>query len=91
MKMYKQGMAVYETELLEKGPYLFKAIIHDYAYVFIDLRFIGSFMRKMDDKQIIEVECQTPPCRLKILVEAMGHINFGEDIHEDRKGLLHFE
>jgi hypothetical protein len=55
MKMYKQGMAVYETDLLEKGPYQFKATIHDYAYVFVDLRFIGSFMRKMDDTHIIEV------------------------------------
>lgn len=25
---------------------------------------------------------------MKVLVEAMGHINFGEDINEDRKGLL---
>jgi hypothetical protein len=24
-------------------------------------------------------------------VEAMGHINFGLDINEDRKGLLHFQ
>jgi hypothetical protein len=30
-------------------------------------------------------------CRLSILVEAMGHKNFGRDQREDRKGLVYFE
>lgn len=29
-----------------------------------------------------------PPCQLRILVEAMGHINFGMEIGKDRKGLI---
>ena len=37
----------------------------------------------------IELDCQREAgCLLRILVEAMGHINFGYDQRQDRKGLI---
>lgn len=30
-------------------------------------------------------------CRLRVLVEAMGHKNFGKDQATDRKGLIEFK
>ena len=40
----------------------------------------------------IELSCQSETgCLLRVLVEAMGHINFGLDQRQDRKGLLSFQ
>ena len=58
---------------------------HDFAQVFIDSTYIGKIDRVRNEKSL-----QLPPVRkgqeLKILVEAMGRINFGRAI-KDYKGI----
>ena len=34
------------------------------------------------------VECKEKPCVMYILVEAMGHINYGKRQRNDRKGII---
>ena len=58
---------------------------HDFAQVFIDSTYIGKIDRVRNEKSL-----QIPPVKkgqeLKILVEAMGRINFGRAI-KDYKGI----
>ena len=58
---------------------------HDYAQVFVDTAYIGKIDRVRNEKSL-----RLPPVRkgqeLKILVEAMGRINFGRAI-KDYKGI----
>ena len=58
---------------------------HDYAQVFIDDNYIGTIDRVKNEKSL-----QLPPVQkgqeLKILLEAMGRINFGRAI-KDYKGI----
>ena len=58
---------------------------HDYAQVFIDTVYVGKIDRVRNEKSI-----QLPPVKkgqeLRILVEAMGRINFGRAI-KDYKGI----
>ena len=58
---------------------------HDYAQVFIDTLYIGKIDRVQNEKSI-----QLPPVKkgqeLRILIEAMGRINFGRAI-KDYKGI----
>ncbi len=58
---------------------------HDFAQIFIDGKYIGKIDRVRNEKSI-----QLPPVKkgqeLKILIEAMGRINFGRAI-KDYKGI----
>jgi beta-galactosidase len=58
---------------------------HDFAQIFLDGKYIGKIDRVRNEKSI-----QLPPVKkgqeLKILVEAMGRINFGRAI-KDYKGI----
>ena len=58
---------------------------HDYAQVFIDTLYVGKIDRVQNEKSI-----QLPPVKkgqeLRILIEAMGRINFGRAI-KDYKGI----
>ncbi len=59
--------------------------VHDFAQVFVDTAYIGKIDRVRNEKSL-----RLPPVRkgqeLKILVEAMGRINFGRAI-KDYKGI----
>ena len=57
----------------------------DYAIVFVDGRKAGSLDRRLEQRSI-EVRLKTGNT-LDILVEAMGHINFGRHLQTDRKGM----
>ena len=81
------GTMVYVTTLPEVAS---KSVLtlndcHDYARVFIDDQYIGCIDRVKNEKNL-----QLPPVHkgqeLKILVEAMGRINFGRAI-KDYKGI----
>lgn len=58
---------------------------HDFAQIFLDGKYIGKIDRVRNEKSI-----QLPPVKkgqeLKILIEAMGRINFGKAI-KDYKGI----
>ena len=61
-------------------------VAHDFAVVYLDDKFIGSYNRTVD-RQIFTANCKGS-CRLLILVEAMGHINFDHSMEKDKKGLI---
>lgn len=44
LQMYNQGFVVYETTLTQR-KYYFVGIIHDYAIVFLDGKFVASLDR----------------------------------------------
>lgn len=89
MEAYDQGhgMMVYRTTL-PAGPAgrLQVDEAHDFAWVFVDGVQAG-IMDRRSRRFSVQVPARTKPVQLDILVEAMGHVNFGTEIH-DRKGLL---
>jgi beta-galactosidase len=82
-----QGFILYRTTL--RGHYAGKLKIwelHDYAAVHIDKKLIGTLSRA-GKEDTIEIPKSDPPAKmLDILVEGMGHINFGQHMI-DRKGI----
>ena len=81
------GYVVYETELPQIDTQCLLTITepHDYAQILVDNRYIGKIDRVRNEKSVV-----IPPIkqgsRLRILVEAMGRINFGRAI-KDFKGI----
>jgi len=89
LKMYNQGFVLYETELNLNVHYL-KLVVRDFAVVYVDGQFLTSLDRSSSTEHNITVNCTKTTCKLSILVEAMGHINFDHQMETDRKGLFFF-
>ena len=81
-----RGCAVYRVELLA-GPAaeLQAAGVHDFGWVFLDGKPLGTMDRRTRLFRV-SLPARDKSAQLDILVEAMGHVNFGVEIH-DRKGL----
>ena len=81
-----QGCILYRT-VLPAGPAtrLETGQVGDFAWIFLDGVKAGIWDRRTQRYGIL-LPARTQATRLDILVEAMGHVNFGEEIH-DRKGL----
>ncbi len=88
MEAYDQGhgCTLYRTEL-PAGPAekLRLDHVHDFAWVFLDGKQVGATDRRAR-QNVINLPAREKAARLDILVEAMGHVNFGLEIH-DRKGI----
>jgi len=88
MEDYDQGFGaiLYRTEL-PAGPAgrIEAAAIHDFGYVFLDGHRIAITDRRTGSYAFDVPERKTP-MPLDILVEPMGRVNFGREIH-DRKGI----
>lgn len=88
MEAYDQdyGCIVYRTQL-PAGPAaaLEAAAIHDVGQVFLDGQRVGFTDRRSRNFRV-ELPARTKPATLDILVEAMGRVNFGPEVH-DRKGI----
>jgi beta-galactosidase len=81
------GFILYTTELIgHKSGKLVVTDIHDYATVFLNGIYIGKLDRRegINSIEIPVTNVQNPV--LEILVEAMGRINFGDQLI-DRKGI----
>jgi hypothetical protein len=65
-------------------------VVHDFAIVYLDDKFIGTFDRSKKSNWEFNVSCHGQ-CQLYVIVEAMGHINFNHSMEEDRKGLMFFQ
>jgi hypothetical protein len=76
--MYQQGIVVYET-YLPKNKYLLSMTIHDIGLIFLDDEPVDQHSRIRTDYFETLIECKLQKCRLLILVEAMGHNNYGQD------------
>lgn len=88
MESYDQphGCILYRTKLpAGSGERLVIRELHDYALVFLEGKKIASLYRgwKQDS---VALPARTNETTLDILVEAMGRINYGEQMH-DRKGI----
>lgn len=57
----------------------------DFAWVFLDGKLVGTMDRRSRQYRVQIPERQAV-AQLDILIEAMGHVNFGPEVH-DRKGL----
>jgi beta-galactosidase len=89
MEKYGQGHGciLYRTTV-PAGPAatLEAAAIHDFGFVFLDGQRIGAMDRRNNSFKI-ELPAREKAATLDILVEAVGHVNFGQEVH-DRKGLF---
>ena len=88
MEQYDEGYGciLYRTSL-PAGPVsvLEAAAVHDFGYVFLDGRRLDVMDRRGGIFKVRLPERQKP-ATLDVLVEAMGRVNFGQEVH-DRKGL----
>lgn len=73
--MFNQGMVLYETTL-NKNVHFLRIIVRDFAVVYLDGSSLGSLDRSSSTEHNVTVNCTNNSCKLSILVEAMGHINF---------------
>ncbi|MGB8491946.1 MAG: beta-galactosidase, partial [Bacteroidales bacterium] len=81
------GFILYTTELADhKKGRLTVTDLHDYATVFLNGEFIGTLDRREGINSIDIPESKAEHPVLEILVEAMGRINFAQDMI-DRKGI----
>lgn len=80
------GCILYRTKL-PAGPEasLEAAAIHDVGQVFLDGERIGFTDRRSRNFRV-QLPARTQAATLDILVEAMGRVNFGVEVH-DRKGI----
>ena len=91
--MFNQGIVIYETYISSNTVYKVNITTNDVAIVTID----GKFNQILDRTQAqhhknIEIKCSSSAkCQLRILVEAMGHINYDKIMEEDYKGLREFQ
>ena len=89
LKMFNQGFVLYETTLNKNIHYL-TIKVRDFALIYLDGTFINTLDRSVSTQYNITVNCTNQSCKLSILVEAMGHINFDLPMETDRKGLYFF-
>jgi hypothetical protein len=82
-----RGLMLYRTKLVgRKSGLLVLRELNDYGLVFVDGKFIGTIDRRLGQSSIELPATGNPMPTLEVLVEAMGHINFGEFMI-DRKGI----
>jgi beta-galactosidase len=88
MEKYDQGHGciLYRTTV-PAGPAatLEAASVHDFGFVFLDGKRIGVMDRRNSNFKVHLPE-RKKSATLDILVEAMGRVNFGQEVH-DRKGI----
>jgi beta-galactosidase len=88
MEKYDQGHGciLYRTTI-PAGPAqtLEAAAVHDFGFVFLDGKRIGVMDRRSGIYKL-SLPARDKSATLDILVEAVGHVNFGLEVH-DRKGI----
>ena len=89
MEAYDQahGCIVYRTQLpAGDAQWLEAASVHDFGFVYINGQRIGVLDRRNNNYKLM-LPARENPVTLDILVEAMGRVNFGAEVH-DHKGLI---
>jgi len=88
MELYDEGYGciLYRTTI-PAGPAttLEAAGVHDFGYVYLSGERVGVMDRRSGNFKVRLPE-RRQPATLDVLVEAMGRVNFGQEVH-DRKGL----
>jgi len=89
MEAYNQGRGciMYRTVLLPGAETTLKAAaVRDFAWVFLDGKPIGV-MDNRNHTTTVTIPARTAPATLDVLVEALGHVNYGQEMY-NRKGLI---
>lgn len=83
-----QGTAFYRTAI-PAGPAgtLNYDRISDWAQIFVDGKLVATVDRRLK-KAPVSIPARDKNTTLEIFVEGMGHINFGGNMENDRKGIL---
>ena len=82
-----QGFVLYRTTLIGRtSGRLAVTDLHDYALVLVDGKLIGTLDRRLGENSLELPRTTNRSPVLDILVEGMGHINFGQAMI-DRKGI----
>lgn len=82
------GCLLYRAELPAGPPAKLQArAVHDFGFVYLDGHLTAIMDRRDARTFTIPIPARTKATRLDILVEAMGRINFGPQMH-DHKGLI---
>jgi beta-galactosidase len=88
MEKYDQGHGdiLYFTTI-PAGPAqaLEATAVHDYGFVYLDGQRVGIFDRRNNNFKL-QLPAREKSATLDILVEAVGHVNFGQEVH-DLKGI----
>lgn len=80
------GAIVYETSIPAGNKALLQfQDVHDFALVYIDEKPVGTIDRRKGNFTL-ELPARARPAKLKILLDAMGRVNYGGLMH-DRKGI----
>jgi beta-galactosidase len=81
------GCCLYRKTAPPGGPGRLRlGAVHDFGWVYLDGVLVGVLDRR-SRRFSVALPARKTPARLDILVEAMGHVNFGVEAH-DRKGLF---
>jgi beta-galactosidase len=89
MEQYNQGYGsiLYRTTLPAGAAATLTAeAVHDYGFIYLDGQRVG-FMDRRNRSFKVALPARSAPARLDILVEAVGRVNFGQEIH-DHKGIV---
>lgn len=82
-----EGFLVYKTKLIgHKSGKLTITDVRDYALVFLNGKYVGKLDRRLEENTIELPKSNVKDPVLEIFVEAMGHINFAQNLI-DRKGI----
>lgn len=85
-----QGLAIYRVRV-PAGPAGKLAFEHvnDYGMVYLDGRLLATVDRREGNKAgPVDLPERKAPATLEVLVEGMGHLNYGIEMESDRKGLF---
>ena len=88
MEKYDQGHGciLYRTTVPAGPAGVLEAVaVHDFGFVFLDGKRIGVMDRRSGIYKLA-LPAREKSATLDILVEAVGHVNFGQEVH-DRKGI----
>lgn len=82
-----QGCVLYRTKLpAGRAAELLVTEPHDFVVVLLDGQPVGTLDRMRRERSLWLPE-RREDATLDLLVEAMGHVNFGPDMEQDRKGI----
>jgi beta-galactosidase len=88
MEKYDQGHGciLYRTTIAAGPAQTLEAVsVRDYGFVFLDGKRVGIFDRRNNSYKM-QLPARTNSATLDILVEAVGHVNFGQEVF-DQKGI----
>lgn len=83
-----QGLAFYRTQVPagDAGTLDFDGL-HDYAHLYLDGKLFATVDRRMK-KAPVAIPARKKNAILEIMIEGMGHINYGGKMESDRKGIV---